>query len=393
MFDTISPESRTGRVLPLGILAAAGFLSTAGARVVDPLLAVIAQDFKTSVPAVAVVVAAFTLSYGFCQLVLGPIGDSFGKLRVMRGALLGYALFTGCCGLAPSLAGLTLLRACAGAASAGLIPICLAYIGDSVPYDLRQVTVSRFLVGTMLAQTIAGPIGGAFGEYVGWRGVFFVLAASALALAGVLSRQIAILPDRVGASVFHPENYRTMWQTPVARRLLLTTLVEGALVSAFLPFLAPFLHEIYGLSFGAAGLVLACFGLGSLAFGQIAPQLVKVFGEDGLVLVGGATMAAGVAAAAVSRSWLIFIPVELALGLGYFMLHTVLQARATELLPHARSTAVSSFVFMLFVGQSIGAVASGVAIAWVGYRAAFMVIAALLLMLGMWLWRFIRVSA
>ena len=40
------------------------------------------------------------------------------------------------------------------------------------------------------------------------------------------------------------------------------------------------------------------------------------------------------------RPWL-FVPVELALGLGFFMLHSVLQARATEMLPQARATAVA----------------------------------------------------
>src|SRR5690242_557239 len=136
--------------LPLGLLATAGFLSSAGARIVDPLLAVIARDFGTTVPHVSVVLAAFTLPYGLFQLILGPIGDRFGKLRLMLGALLAYAVITSACALASSLSALTVLRACAGGASAGLIPVCLAYIGDSVPYESRQATLSRFLVGVML---------------------------------------------------------------------------------------------------------------------------------------------------------------------------------------------------------------------------------------------------
>ena len=94
MPDTQAPPDAA--ILPLGLLAAAGFLSSAGARVVDPLLHAIATDFSVTVPQVSVVIAAFTLPYGLNQLVLGPVGDRFGKLRVMLGALLGYALFTGC---------------------------------------------------------------------------------------------------------------------------------------------------------------------------------------------------------------------------------------------------------------------------------------------------------
>ena len=172
MYPTATSLPVQSRALPLGLLAAAGFLSSAGARAVDALLALIAQDFETSVSAVSVVLAAFSVSYGIFQLVLGPLSDSFGKLRLILLALIGYTTFTGACALASDVTSLTVLRACSGAASAGLIPVCLAYIGDTVPYERRQLTLSRFLVGVMLAQTIAGPLSGGFGQYIGWRGVF-----------------------------------------------------------------------------------------------------------------------------------------------------------------------------------------------------------------------------
>ena len=108
------------RHLPLALLATAGFLSSAGARAVDPLLAAIAADFDTTVPNVSFIVAAFSLSYGGCQLVFGPLSDRFGKLRLILYALLGYAVFMGLCALAASVAELAVLRACAGLASAGL---------------------------------------------------------------------------------------------------------------------------------------------------------------------------------------------------------------------------------------------------------------------------------
>jgi MFS family permease len=113
--------------LPLGLLAAAAFLSSGGARVIDPLLHAIATDFATTVPAVSIVVAAFTLPYGLCQILLGPLGDRIGKLRVILGALVAYAVATGACALAADLPMLTLLRVAAGAASAAVIPLGMAY--------------------------------------------------------------------------------------------------------------------------------------------------------------------------------------------------------------------------------------------------------------------------
>ncbi len=372
--------------LPLGLLSAAGFLSSAGARVIDPLLHVIASDFSASIPAVSIVVAAFTLPYGACQLVLGPVGDKFGKLRVILGALLAYALATGACALASDLTTLTLLRAGAGAASAGLIPIGLAYIGDSVAYEERQVTLSRFLTGIVLAQTLAGPIGGVFGDYIGWRGVFLVLAAGALGVAALLARRINTLPDkRSGRATFRLSPYAGLLRGRSSRLLLLGALLDGMVLVGAFPFLAPYLRERFGLPYAAIGLVLACFGLGAVIYIRSAKWLVRRLGESRMVFIGGVLMAAGLVAGVTMPWWPAFIGVELALGLGFFMLHSTMQARATEMLPNARATAVASFACLLFVGQSIGASGMGALIGAGGYRTAFGLDAACVLVLGLWL--------
>ena len=375
-------------------MAAAGFLSSAGARVIDPLLHVIATDFATTVPAVSIVVAAFTLPYGLCQLFLGPFGDRFGKLRVMLGALSAYVVATSACALAGDLPTLTLLRAASGAASAGLIPVAMAYIGDAVPYAERQVTLSRFLTGTVLAQTLAGPVGGIFGEYVGWRGVFLLLASGALVVAVAFGLRIRSLPDRRNASArFDVHVYLGLARRRAARLLLLAALFDGVLLIGCFPFLAPYLHEAFALRYSSVGLLLACFGVGAFAYTRLARPLVRSLGEPGMVLAGGALMAAGVAIAVLSPAWQVFVLVEIMLGLGFFMLHGVMQARATEMLPNARATAVSTFACLLFVGQSIGARAMGALIEHLGYQRAFLIDAALIICLAVWLRRVMQRNA
>ena len=362
----------------------AGFLSSAGARVIDPLLHVIAVDFGVTVPAVSVVVAAFTLPYGLFQLLLGPLGDRFGKLRLILVMLVVYAVATSCCALAGSLTALTLLRVGAGAASAALIPVSFAIIGDSVPYAERQVTLSRFLTGSVLAQVLAGPLGGVFGEYVGWRGVFLLLGAGALALALVFAHRIRGLEDarslRSGLSL---ANYLLLARRRVARRLLAVTLFDGMLLMGCFPFLAPYMHERFGLSYAAVGLVLACFGLGALAYTRLARRLLPLLGEASMVLAGAILMAASVTAAVLTPHWPVFIPAELGMGLGFFLFHGVLQARATEMLPQARATGVATFAFMLFMGQSLGALLMGGTIDSLGYRGAFLLDVAFVLALGL----------
>jgi predicted MFS family arabinose efflux permease len=358
--------------VPLGLLAAAGFLSALGARIVDPLLAVLARDFQTSVATASILVAAFTFPYGMNQLLIGPLGDRFGKLRVLLVALSGYTIFMTACALASDLPALTMLRACAGACSGGLIPTCMAYIGDTVPYENRQVALGRFLTGVVLAQAAAGPLGGLFGEFLGWRGVFVLLGVTGLCVVVLLTRWVRHVPEtNRRAAVFDLRNYRKLLKNRPARLLLLMTLIEGAWLPGAFPFIAPYMVERFSLSYAAVGLILSAFGLGAFFYTHYAPILLRIFGEAGLVLAGGLIVAGSMAVAFQLESWVLFIGVQMALGLGYFMLHGVMQARATELLPDARSTAVSSFIFMLFLGQAIGALAMGTNIGLWGYRVAF----------------------
>jgi predicted MFS family arabinose efflux permease len=381
--------------LPVGLLAAAAFLSAAGARVIDPLLHVIASDFGATVPMVAIIITAFTLPYGLNQLILGPIGDKFGKLRVLLGALVAYAVATGACAFAGDLAQLTVLRAFAGAASGGLIPVALAYIGDAVPYDLRQLTLSRFLTGAVLAQVLAGPIGGMFGEYIGWRGVFVLLSALAVGVGAVLAWRIRGLPDRRSTlATFNSANYVRLLRKPLSRRLLLAGLVDGMVLGGAFPFIAPFLREAFDLSYGVIGLLLACFGVGAWIYTRFAGRIIRALAEPGMVGVGGLLMASGLALGTLLTVPWAFVGVEVMLGLGFMMLHGVLQARATEMLPEARATAVSSFVVMLFMGQSLGALAMGVLIAAFDYRLSFQINAMLVLGFTVWLrWLIVQALA
>ncbi len=360
----------TNRIgIPLPLLAAAGFLSSAGARVVDSLLDAIARDFHVGVPAVAIVLAAFTLPYGLCQLVVGPLADRFGKPRVLMGALLAYSAATAGCALATGLTSLTLLRVLSGAASAGLVPVCLAYIGDGTHYADRQIVLSRFLLGVVVAQVAAGPLGGVCGQFLSWRCVFLLLSGGALTLAVLMGRHLR-WTGAISPAAAAQRSFAGLWRRGPALMLALTV-ADGVLFTGTLPFIGPFLHERMGLTYGAAGLVLACFGLGCWGYILLAPRLVRHWTEPTLVLAGGLVAAAGMALAVLAGAWPAYVAAELMLGLGYFTLHSVLQARATEMLPASRGVAVSSFAFALFMGQALGALLSGAGIGWWGYRTVF----------------------
>ena len=83
--------------LPRGALLAlsiSAFGSGISMRVSDPLLPGLAKEFSLTLGHAALVITVFAIVYGFSQLIFGPLGDRFGKYRVIAWGTLGCALTT-----------------------------------------------------------------------------------------------------------------------------------------------------------------------------------------------------------------------------------------------------------------------------------------------------------
>ena len=136
-----APPAAAARPLLLIMLQAAVFMVAAEARVIAPLLPALAADLHSTLAAAGLLITFYALPYGLFQLVYGPLSDRFSRERVLAVALGLFALGTLCSGLVPNMAGLLILRVCTGAAAAGVIPVALAYIGDTVPYAERHAAL------------------------------------------------------------------------------------------------------------------------------------------------------------------------------------------------------------------------------------------------------------
>jgi predicted MFS family arabinose efflux permease len=387
----------SGNLAILPLLAAAAFATGCGMRLLDPLLPLVARDLHSSVAEVAVLITAFALPYGFCQVLLGPLGDRFGKLRVLTIGLVTYGLAMAACAMAGSLGQMIALRATTGAAGGAIIPLALAWIGDNVPYQERQATISRFMTGMVMAQLLTGPVSGSIGQAFGWRSVFLVTATVALltavAIAGTLGTRLwRGQPAKAGRFGF--TRYAELLRRRPARLLLLTAFLDGLLLfgGAF-PFIGSYLIQDFHLEPWQAGLVVAGFGLGALAYTRTARRLLDWLGEMRLMLAGGLLLSVALAALALAPVWPMVAVLQALIGLFFFGFHGVLQARSTEALPEARATAVSAFAMALFLGQGIGSIGFGVLLRHGGYSAGFLTAAILMAVLTLWARRVLPLPA
>ena len=115
-----------------------------------------------------------------------------------------------------------------------------------------------------------------------------------------------------------------------------------------------------------AGLVIAGFGIGGIIYASAVVLLLGRLGERGLMLAGGTLMGLALMLVALHLPWPLWVANFVALGLGFYMLHGVIQIYASELAPAARGSAMALHSTFFFFGNAIGPVVYGVALPSVG---------------------------
>ncbi|MDP2294246.1 MAG: MFS transporter [Pseudolabrys sp.] len=394
-----SVPARGNATRAIVLLAAAAFAAQAMVRSTDSLLPQIANDLQTTVGAASIIITFYLLAHGSVQLIIGPIGDRFGKYLCVSIAAAFSTLFVVACGLAPNLPMLVAARLACGLATGWIIPFAMAFIGDVIPYERRQQVLGSFLSGQILGQMFGQAAGGVLGDYFGWRNVFFILAAL-LAIA-----TIGLFTELWRNPITHARNapiqkghgfisdYSTVLRSPWARILILMAFIESAAMFGAFTYVGADLHLRFGVSFTVVGLFVGFFALGGLAYSLSVRTMVAWLGQIGLSMGGGIVLAAAFITLAIAPvSWIAPLAIA-AIGLGFYMLHNTLQVNATQMSPQARGTGVAIFSSALYMGQTVGVASYGYIFDRFTAVPVFLSAAAILMALGWWLSRLLKERA
>lgn len=373
------------------LLALAAFASGVSLRVTDPLLPRLVTEFGVSLASASQVVTAFSVAYGLSQLLFGPLGDRYGKYLVIAWACVASALTSAACALAPDFESLLVARLLAGATAAAVIPLAMAWIGDVVPYPIRQPVIARFLAGQIMGLSAGVLLGGLAADHLGRRWPFLGIAAifacvsiALLSLDRRLPAQARRRSRAEGSVVQRTVNeFGAVLSKPWARAVLLTVFLEGAFLYGCFAFLATHLHAEFKLSLASAGLLVMLFGLGGLLFAGTSRHMVRRLGEAGMSAWGAVLMAVSLLAMGTAPSWWWAIPGCFVAGLGFYMLHNTLQTNATQMAPERRGAAVAAFASLFFLGQTAGIGVAGMLIGVAGTRGVLCVGALGVLLVGL----------
>jgi predicted MFS family arabinose efflux permease len=351
------------REVVVRVLSAAAFLIFFQAYMVGPLVPELSASLGVSERAAGWLVPAYVLPYGLSTLLYGPLADRVGRRRVMLALLAAMPVASALTATAHGVGQLVAWRVVAGVACGGIIPLSLALVGDLFPYRERGRPLGWIFGAIAGGMAFGSTLGAVLDPWLGWRGLFPLVAVLAAGVFGVAWRHRRLLSagqplvPRSLRSIAH--GYASLLGTGRGRTAYGLIAVNGAFHSGVFNWLGPYFHDVYGLGEVGIGVALLGYGVPGLVLSPAIGRLADRRGRRWLVtggLLGGAAVAAAlclplpVALAAVAAT---------ALSVGYDFSHPLLAGIVTELDPARRGQAMGLNAFVLFTGFGLGSLAFG----------------------------------
>jgi MFS family permease len=193
--DATAPDARAAASkVVLLTLAAAQFLMTLDASVMNVSIATVAEDIGTTVTGIQTAITAYTLVMAALMITGAKVGAMIGRKRALQIGLVIYAAGSGLTAIAPNLAvlmfGWSLLE---GIGAALIMPAIVALVAVNFPVERRAAAYGLVAASGAIAVAVGPLVGGFCTTYFSWRWVFageVVIGAVIL----LLSRRIADAP-------------------------------------------------------------------------------------------------------------------------------------------------------------------------------------------------------
>jgi predicted MFS family arabinose efflux permease len=261
-----------------------------------------------------------------------------------------------------------------------------------VPVGERQVGIARWLAIVIGGNLLGSAFAGAVGDLFGWRAVF-----TAMSVLGFIILVVAIFGFRglggkgggFDLSQTLP-NYRAIFRNPLARFCFITVVIEAMFMYGLFPHLASLLEGVGDARASIAGIVIAGFGAGGAIYSVRVAWLLNRFGERWMMRLGGIIMGLCIAFVALRAPWPAQVADFVVLGLGFYMLHAVVQIYASELAPAARGSAMALHSFFFFTGQAFGPVFYKYGFAHIGVAPVLLFAGVMLALTGLMCGHYLR---
>lgn len=271
------------------------FTTITGVGLVVPLLPVWADQMGASGFAVGLIFGAFSISRTIGLPYFGKASDRRGRKPYIVAGLLGYALISLLFLLAKDVWTLIFVRFLHGFASAMVLPVAQAYVGEITPFGAESRTMGMFNVAMYASLSIGPLLGGVVNEHFGLHTAFILMGVLTF-LAFLLA--VAFLPptstEPRKARLAQQVAYRKMLRDAGVLSLCVFRFAYTVAVGTIWGFMPVYAATRFGMGSTDIGICIttgvAVAGILQTPFGRMADKGDKRI----FVLAGGLVMAASV---------------------------------------------------------------------------------------------------
>lgn len=363
------------------------YIALLGIGIIVPVMPVFATDLGASGFGLGLIIAAFSISRGLLQPIVGTLSDRWGRKRFLVSGLFVYTLIGLILPQAASVGNLVLIRALHGVGSAMIVPVAMAYMGDMAQEGKEGQAMSLLNIAIFCGIGTGPLIGGVFTDFWGMESAFYAMAAlSGIALILVLLQMPPSARQVQGEQRLSTiQILKSLLAGRKTRGILLarmSTMIIMVPTMAFLPLL---MHQWFEASGLQIGLVIAgrtfVNALLQTPFGRLADRWDKVWLlKIGCLVVSGVMCLVPLAG---SFGWLLFL--FALLGVGEAVIWPVLGALATEEgRRYGQGSMMGVFNLAMSMGVFLGAMSAGISVDLFGLGPSFVLIGIVVLGLTLW---------
>ncbi len=350
------------------------FASVTGVGLVVPLLPVYARDLGASGFMVGMIFGSFSISRTFLLPYFGKLSDIRGRKPFIASGLFLYALVSVAFMASEGVYELVFIRFLQGIASAMILPVVQAYVGEMAPKGREGYVMGMFNI-SMYASLSLGPLlGGVVEDRLGLNTAFAamgVLSLVAFAMS-VLFLPPAAQEPRPDKGT-QPLGFRILLRNGIILGAAVLRMAYTFCIGAIWGFLPVFADNEFGLSSSSIGFLIM---LGVLTSGFLQPPVGKLsdrWDKRAMIFAGGLILAASVFSFQYAQGFWWFFWSNIAVGIGGGILVPPLTALCV--IEGAREKSMGSVMAILTVGHSlgmmVGALVSGILMDLFSLRAAF----------------------
>ena len=340
--------------MPWALLAAgalAMFAASASGTARAPFLLDMARDLATSMPLVADLVAATSISWAVTGMLAGAWSDRWGRRPFLILGPIALAFTLAGVATAPSFLLVAWWSVAAGGCSGMFTGVMFAETSSRVADGQQGRALGWVMSGQSLTLLLGVPLAAYVGSMIGWRGVNLCIAGlSVISALGLLLTTRGRPPTRRAAGM-RPPSTRAALSWPVMR-LLAMGVADRVCYGLTIVYFATFLQSTYNVGLDAVALPLAIFAsgniLGTILGGQLADKL-----RNRLVIYAVAMVTSGVTALGLF-GWRTSVSMSVGMGFLYVFLNAIarpaLMASLAQVPAHVRGTVMGWNVTCSSVG-------------------------------------------